>query len=349
MKDRIKEIRDALDLSQADFAAKIGVAQTTVAGYEAGARVPRNNIVMLICREFGVNEKWLRTGEGEMFSSMRSDASIAAFFADVLKDDPDSFRKRLVSMLAKLDARDWEDLTRMAKKMLEEEDLDYVLKDKTLLAMLNLQMNRYGTATDVAVQAISLADNIREERTLPSYIWALSILADPDRECTSDVIEALRVAYCHEPDNILIPIMTGSCMDRLMYRYHYGRLSIDQLSLFYRVITDSRLDEELSAASLEIFVTRCLIELKRTKQDIFIVTRDSDMMADPEVVQELKRRFDRHKSLITLLLMVFPEIERLADEFPKDSRIESAHLTELLNSYYQDLEMLEKQIRHVPR
>ena len=237
----------------------------------------------------------------------------------------------------------------LQKKMLEEEDLDYVLKDKTFLAMLNLQMNRYGTATDVAAQAISLADNIREERTLPSYIWALSILADPDRECTSDVIEALRVAYCHEPDNILIPIMTGSCMDRLMYRYHYGRLSIDQLSLFYRVITDSRLDEELSAASLEIFVTRCLIELKRTKQDIFIVTRDSDMMANPEVVQELKRRFDRHKSLITLLLMVFPEIERLADEFPKDSRIESAHLTELLNSYYQDLEMLEKQIRHVPR
>ena len=158
----------------------------------------------------------------------------------------------------------------LQKKMLEEEDLDYVLKDKTFLAMLNLQMNRYETATDVAAQAISLADNIREERTLPSYIWALSILADPDRECTSDVIEALRVAYCHEPDNILIPIMTGSCMDRLMYRYHYGRLSIDQLSLFYRVITDSRLDEELSAASLEIFVTRCLIELKRTKQDIFI-------------------------------------------------------------------------------
>lgn len=121
MKDRIKEIRDALDLSQADFAAKIGVAQTTVAGYEAGVRVPRNNIVMLICREFGVNEKWLRTGEGEMFSSMRSDAKIAAFFADVLKDDSDSFRKRLVSMLAKLDARDWEDLTRMAKKMLEED------------------------------------------------------------------------------------------------------------------------------------------------------------------------------------------------------------------------------------
>ena len=76
---------------------------------------------MAICREFGVNERWLRTGEGEMFSSMQSEAKIAAFFADVLKDDSDSFRKRLVSMLAKLDSRDWEDLTRIAQKMLEED------------------------------------------------------------------------------------------------------------------------------------------------------------------------------------------------------------------------------------
>lgn len=123
MKERIKAIRDALNLNQADFAARIGVAQTTVAGYETGARVPRNNIVMLICREFGVSEKWLRTGEGEMFSSLHSDADIATFFADVLKDDPESFRRRFVSMLAKLDAHDWEELTRIARKMAEGEDV----------------------------------------------------------------------------------------------------------------------------------------------------------------------------------------------------------------------------------
>lgn len=121
MQERIKELRERIGMSQAEFAERIGVAQTSVAGYELGTRSPRKSVVMAICREFGVSEAWLRSGEGEMFSSLQAEAKIAAFFADVLKDDPNSFRKRLVSMLAKLDARDWEDLTRMAKKMLEED------------------------------------------------------------------------------------------------------------------------------------------------------------------------------------------------------------------------------------
>ena len=123
MKERIKEIRDKIGMSQAGFAERIGVAQTSVAGYELGTRSPRKSVVMAICREFSVSEKWLRTGEGEMFSSLHSDADIAAFFADVLKDDPESFRRRFVSMLANLDAHDWEELMRIARKMAEGEDV----------------------------------------------------------------------------------------------------------------------------------------------------------------------------------------------------------------------------------
>lgn len=67
MKNRIKKIRRTLDLTQQEFAARIDSVQNTITGYETGRRVPSSQVISLICREFGVNEKWLRTGEGEMF------------------------------------------------------------------------------------------------------------------------------------------------------------------------------------------------------------------------------------------------------------------------------------------
>ena len=87
---------------------------------------------------------------------------------------------------------------------------------------------------------------------------ALAEIANPNKDCTEDVIQAMRVAYYHEPDSKLIPKMTGCAMDRLMYRYHYGKLSIDYLSYFCGIITNTQIDEELAAASLEIFVAEQL-------------------------------------------------------------------------------------------
>lgn len=67
MNERIKKLRRALDLTQQEFAARIGSVQNTITGYETGRRVPSNQVISLICKEFGANEDWLRTGEGEMF------------------------------------------------------------------------------------------------------------------------------------------------------------------------------------------------------------------------------------------------------------------------------------------
>lgn len=66
MNERIKELRKALQLNQTEFGSRIGVKQTTVAGYENGTRVPLDAVISSICREFDVNEDWLRNGEGEM-------------------------------------------------------------------------------------------------------------------------------------------------------------------------------------------------------------------------------------------------------------------------------------------
>lgn len=70
MKDRIKEIRKSLGLTQQEFADKTGLKRNSVANYEIGRNNPIDPVIKSICREFGVNEMWLRTGEGEMFATL---------------------------------------------------------------------------------------------------------------------------------------------------------------------------------------------------------------------------------------------------------------------------------------
>lgn len=67
MNERLKALRKSLNLTQKDFAEKIGIKRNTLAKYETGVISPSTAVVSLICRVFNVNENWLRSGEGEMF------------------------------------------------------------------------------------------------------------------------------------------------------------------------------------------------------------------------------------------------------------------------------------------
>lgn len=67
MNERLKQLRKALDLTQRVFAERIGTKQNTIATYEMGRNNPSDPIIHSICREFNVNEDWLRNGSGEMF------------------------------------------------------------------------------------------------------------------------------------------------------------------------------------------------------------------------------------------------------------------------------------------
>ncbi|MGN0141531.1 MAG: helix-turn-helix transcriptional regulator [Roseburia sp.] len=68
MNTRIKKLRKELDLTQTEFAKAIGLVQNTITSYEKGRLTPSDQTILSICREFNVNEIWLRTGEGEMFN-----------------------------------------------------------------------------------------------------------------------------------------------------------------------------------------------------------------------------------------------------------------------------------------
>jgi transcriptional regulator with XRE-family HTH domain len=65
--ERIRMLRKNLNMNQNEFGNKIGLASNTITNYETDRRKPSNQVFELICREFNVNENWLRVGEGNMF------------------------------------------------------------------------------------------------------------------------------------------------------------------------------------------------------------------------------------------------------------------------------------------
>lgn len=103
MKDRIKAIRKHYDLTQAEFGDRIGVKGNTITNYENDLRNPSDAIIVSICREFNVNEEWLRNGKGEMLNPITKNDEISKLFGEVLKENNDDFKRRLISALAKLD------------------------------------------------------------------------------------------------------------------------------------------------------------------------------------------------------------------------------------------------------
>ena len=107
MKNRIKEIRTEVGKSQTDFAKKISVSRSAVCKMESGENLPSDQTIHLICKEFNVNEDWLRYGTGEMFVNKSLEQELIDFTADMLLGG-DDFKKRLISGLAKLSDEQWD-------------------------------------------------------------------------------------------------------------------------------------------------------------------------------------------------------------------------------------------------
>jgi transcriptional regulator with XRE-family HTH domain len=119
MQERIKIIRKHHKLTQTEFGERIGVKGNTITGYETGIRSPSDAVIVSICREFNVNEVWLRTGEGDPFQEESRQEQIMKFAVQTIKGS-DEFRKQFVSMLAKMDADDWENLAKLFQKLAGE-------------------------------------------------------------------------------------------------------------------------------------------------------------------------------------------------------------------------------------
>ena len=105
IKDRIKKLRRQLDMTQDDFSKKLGLARNSIASYETGRIEPTNAIVVSICREFGINEIWLRTGEGgddNMFTKVSDDDRFSLNLGK-LSTTENEFIRNGINLLAETD------------------------------------------------------------------------------------------------------------------------------------------------------------------------------------------------------------------------------------------------------
>lgn len=119
--ERIKKLRRELDLTQQEFADRIGVKRNTVATYEMGRSSPSDSALSLICREFNVSEAWLRTGEGEMFAVRSREETLSAAVNALLSSEPPEWRRRLVVALSRFSPSDWDRLERELRFILDGE------------------------------------------------------------------------------------------------------------------------------------------------------------------------------------------------------------------------------------
>lgn len=117
---RIKEVRKAKGLSQAAFGAPFGANRDMINNVENGRAAVSDIMIASICRTYGVNERWLRTGEGEMFVQISRDEEVMAFVGDVMRGEEDNFRRRFLLALARLPEERWADIEDFARQITAE-------------------------------------------------------------------------------------------------------------------------------------------------------------------------------------------------------------------------------------
>ena len=125
MNGRLRELRKTLGMNMEEFGAVLGITKSGVSDIENGRRSVTNQHIRILTTTpingEHVSEQWLRTGEGEMFVPRTKNQVITDFMADLVMED-DSFKKRIIEALAQLDEKDWEELERIALKVLERKN-----------------------------------------------------------------------------------------------------------------------------------------------------------------------------------------------------------------------------------
>lgn len=123
MNERLKELRTALKMNQEDFGKLLGITKSGVSDIESGRRkVTDQHTIMLKSQKPKINESWLRDGTGEMFIEMSKDEQISTFIGDMLKDEEDSFKRRLISGLCGLDDNGWKVLEQFIDSIQKKKD-----------------------------------------------------------------------------------------------------------------------------------------------------------------------------------------------------------------------------------
>lgn len=116
MNERIRELRKTLKMSQEELGRWLGISKSGVSEIEAGRRkVTEQHIIMLAMH--GVNENWIRSGNGKMLIELDKDDLLFQWVGNVLKDESESFKKKFLIMLSSLTESEWEWLEQKALQL----------------------------------------------------------------------------------------------------------------------------------------------------------------------------------------------------------------------------------------
>lgn len=117
MNERVKQLRKELGLSGEKFGGRLGVSKTAVSLIESGKNNLTDQMIISICREFNVNEEWLRHGTGDMFISMDVEDQLMDWAGKVLGSREGDFKKRFITMLMGLSDEQWMFIEEKAKEL----------------------------------------------------------------------------------------------------------------------------------------------------------------------------------------------------------------------------------------
>lgn len=116
--ERIKYLREHLNISQEKLGETIGLSKSGISSIENGNRNVTEKHIKLISSCFNVNEDWLRTGNGDMFNPMSEDEELDLYIGRISGSD-DKFKKNLLKALCKLTEEEWNVLKKIISEMKE--------------------------------------------------------------------------------------------------------------------------------------------------------------------------------------------------------------------------------------
>lgn len=117
MNDRIKKVRKEANLTQKDFAKRLGIKQNTVASYEMGRIGVSDAIITSICREFSINEEWLRYGKEPMYKLIED--KLSKYLGQIAKGN-DDFIQDLIEVYMELDQTSKDALKMLTNQLIDK-------------------------------------------------------------------------------------------------------------------------------------------------------------------------------------------------------------------------------------
>lgn len=120
--ERVKHIRKSFGLTMEAFGKRLGVSKVAISRIESGDRNVTEQMLLSICREFNVNPDWLRDGIGEPFKEVTRNKRIEGFVEDILTNEPEGRKARLVDALASLDEEGWDKFYEIALRFVAEQN-----------------------------------------------------------------------------------------------------------------------------------------------------------------------------------------------------------------------------------